>query len=104
MDEISWKSSSIPHGVLPPHDEQLLIKLKSRLTCFSILSIIFFPMAYVIFPIFSLVITCESHEKRMRRIRSKRLFCSEPPIFWTIMHVILAVTLIAIIYLVIIGF
>jgi hypothetical protein len=104
MDEISWKSSSIPHGVLPPHDEQQLIRLKSRLTCFSIVSIIFLPLAYIIFPILSLVITCESHQKRMKRIRSKRIFCAEPPIFWTIMHVILAITLIAIIYLVMLSF
>ncbi len=59
---------------------------------FSIAAIVCFPFFYVPFPILALVFACDTHHKKVERINSKQMFCTETHNFWTLMYVMLALT------------
>ncbi len=91
-DQAYQNSNEIPHGKIPLLEEQQLITLKNRLIGFSIAAIVCFPFFYVPFPILALVFACDIHHKKVERINSKQMFCTETHNFWTLMYVMLALT------------
>ena len=72
-------------GVLSDEETQKLAKMEKGVKILSILSLIFFPILYFVFPIQALIFVNSSQEKKIERVKNGKIFgCSFKTYFITI--------------------
>jgi hypothetical protein len=63
-----------PSGKLSDEENEKLAKLLKGAKCMSILSLIFFPILYFVFPIQALIFCYSSHEKKLERVKNGKFY------------------------------